>query len=181
MIVTHKLSMELTHMDNSLQLDAVQNDCGTRLLALSLLENGTAWTIPEAATVLVRYLRPDGTGGEYDTLADGGPAGTIDGNVLQVILRPELFLLPGVVHCNLVLLLKDTQLYSFPVRILVQPVASPMETTSDPAVTEYHLPGPTSATAGQYLIVAEVDDLGRVTAVTAGDFEALPNAEEATF
>ena len=75
MIITHKLQpMDLTHKKNTSRVDVVQDDKYSRDIEFTLTENGIAWQIPDGATAVVRYKKPDGTGGNYDTLPDGSTA-----------------------------------------------------------------------------------------------------------
>lgn len=73
-------------------IHAVQDDSDSRKIAFSIYAGGAQWAVPDGTLVTVRYKKPDGTAGFYDTLPDGStPAATIDGNVVTVALVPQAF------------------------------------------------------------------------------------------
>lgn len=77
-------------------IHAVQDDSNSRSVAFSLYAGGAQWVVPDGTLVTVRYKKPDGTAGFYDTLPDGStPAATIDGNVVTVALVPQAFTVCG--------------------------------------------------------------------------------------
>lgn len=77
-------------------IHAVQDDSDSRKIAFSIYVGGAQWAVPDGTLVTVRYKKPDGTAGFYDTLPDGStPAATIDGNVVTVALVPQAFTVCG--------------------------------------------------------------------------------------
>lgn len=77
-------------------IHAVQDDSNSRKIAFSIYAGGAQWAVPDGTLVTVRYKKPDGTAGFYDTLPDGStPAATIDGNVVTVALVPQAFTVRG--------------------------------------------------------------------------------------
>lgn len=77
-------------------IHAVQDDINTRKIAFNIYAGGAQWDVPYGTLVTVRYKKPDGTAGFYDTLPDGStPAATIDGNVVTVALVPQAFTVRG--------------------------------------------------------------------------------------
>lgn len=77
-------------------IHAVQDDSNSRKIAFSIYAGGAQWDVPDGTLVTVRYKKPDGTAGFYDTLPDGStPATTIDGNVVTVVLVPQAFTVRG--------------------------------------------------------------------------------------
>lgn len=77
-------------------IHAVQNDSNSRKIAFSIYAGGAQWAVPDGTLVTVRYKKPDGTAGFYDTLPDGStPAATIDGNVVTVALVPQALTVCG--------------------------------------------------------------------------------------
>jgi hypothetical protein len=77
-------------------IHAVQDDSNSRKIAFSIYAGGAQWAVPDGTLVTVRYKKPDGTAGFYDTLPDGStPAATIDGNVVTVALVPQAFTVHG--------------------------------------------------------------------------------------
>lgn len=77
-------------------IHAVQDDSDSRKIAFNIYAGGAQWAVPDGTLVTVRYKKPDGTAGFYDTLPDGStPAATIDGNVVTVSLVPQAFTVRG--------------------------------------------------------------------------------------
>lgn len=77
-------------------IHAVQDDSNSRKIAFSIYAGGMQWAVPDGTLVTVRYKKPDGTAGFYDTLPDGStPAATIDGNVVTVAIVPQAFTVCG--------------------------------------------------------------------------------------
>lgn len=77
-------------------IHAVQDDSDSRKIAFGIYAGGAQWAVPDGTLVTVRYKKPDGTAGFYDTLPDGStPAATIDGNVVTVALVPQAFTVRG--------------------------------------------------------------------------------------
>lgn len=77
-------------------IHAVQDDSNSRKIAFNIYAGGAQWTVHDGTLVTVRYKKPDGTAGFYDTLPDGStPAATIDGNVVTVALVPQAFTVCG--------------------------------------------------------------------------------------
>ena len=73
-------------------IHAVQDDSDSRKIAFNIYAGGAQWAVPDGTLVTVRYKKPDGTAGFYDTLPDGStPAATIDDNVVTVALVPQAF------------------------------------------------------------------------------------------
>lgn len=77
-------------------IHAVQDDSNSRKIAFNIYAGGAQWAVPDGTLVTVRYKKPDGTAGFYDTLPDGStPAATIDGNVVTVAIVPQAFTVYG--------------------------------------------------------------------------------------
>ena len=80
-------------------IHAVQDDINTRKIAFNIYAGGAQWDVPSGTLVTVRYKKPDGTAGFYDTLPDGStPAATIDGNVVTVAIVPQALRGAGTVR-----------------------------------------------------------------------------------
>lgn len=77
-------------------IHAVQDDSDSRKIAFNIYAGGAQWAVPDGTLVTVRYKKPDGTAGFYDTLPDGStPAATIDGNVVTVAIVPQALTVCG--------------------------------------------------------------------------------------
>ena len=77
-------------------IHAVQDDSNSRKIAFNIYAGGAQWAVPDGTLVTVRYKKPDGTAGFYDTLPDGStPAATIDVNVVTVAIVPQALTVCG--------------------------------------------------------------------------------------
>lgn len=121
MITTHKITMDLTNPGKMPRIHAVQDDRYCRNLELTLLANGEAWSVPESAVVQIRYCKPDGTGGEYDTLPDGTGAWSREGNVLTIALAPQVLTVAGAVSLSVTLVSGEARITTFGIGINVKP------------------------------------------------------------
>lgn len=117
MIITHKIDMHLDAPGKISRIEAVQGDVYTRVVQFNLLSERSAWEIPADARAVVRFLKPDGCGGEYETLPDGTAACTISGNTLEVVLAPEVLTAEGLVLLTVSLIHGDTEISTFQIRI----------------------------------------------------------------
>lgn len=183
MIITNKVNMDLMRQPWAAPINAVQDDRYCRNLEMTLTAGGEAWMIPEDAAVLVRYKKPDGTGGEYDTLPDGTQAWSVSENIVTIGLAPQVLTKPGPVNLSVTLLRENKQLSTFSVLVNVapRPGADPMESGDYVNVAGF-LPGPINGSVGQYLKILAVDDIGRVTRVEAVDIgkDALTEESDPT-
>ena len=122
MIITHKLKpMDLAQKQNTGRVDVVQGDKYSRNIEFTFMYNGVEWQIPDGTTAIVRYKKPDATGGNYDTLPDGSTAYQINGNVLTVALAPQVCTVPGQVQLSVGLINRNAEINTFSVNIIVQP------------------------------------------------------------
>ena len=122
MIITHKLKpMDLSQKQNTGRVDVVQGDKYSRNIEFTFMYNGVAWQIPDGTTAIVRYKKPDATGGNYDTLPDGSTAYQINGNVLTVCLAPQVCTVPGIVQLSVGLIQGSAEINTFSINIVVQP------------------------------------------------------------
>ena len=122
MVITHKINMDFGHRGVTPRIDVVQDDKYSRNLQICLYENDARWEIPIDAVAVVRYQKSDGTGGKYDTLPDGTLAYDISGNVLTVALAPQVCTAPGLVDFAVCLIQAESEITTFAVNIIVQPV-----------------------------------------------------------
>lgn len=79
----------------------VQEDNLSRQIAFHIFSGGAEWIIPDGTLVTVRYYKPDGTFGHYDTLPDGESAYSVDKNIVLVTLAPQMLVISGDVQMQL--------------------------------------------------------------------------------
>ena len=80
---------------------AVQGDQSARRLTAQLVDGSLPWTAPNNSTAVVRYMKPDGTVGFYDTDDNDNPAISINGSVATVTLVEQAVSVPGDVFMQL--------------------------------------------------------------------------------
>ena len=175
MIITTQINMDLVRPEKTVTVRLVRDDKLTRAVQLRLFADGEAVVLPANCHVLVRYGKPDGTGGSYDTLPDGSKAWQIAGNAVTVTLAPQACNVAGKVKLSISLLAGDKELNCFAVYLDVQGCVEETEESGNYVYLTGYLPQPGGAAVGQYVKVAGVDAQGRVTAVEAADMEAVPS------
>nr|MBQ8244993.1 BppU family phage baseplate upper protein [Oscillospiraceae bacterium] len=121
MIITHKLEMDLVNRKGMPRIDVVQGDCNARVLELTLLCDGRAWQIPEGTRVRIRYCKGDGTKGLYDTLPEGTAAWSAQGNILTLVLAPQMLTAAGPVLAQAELTKGECIAATFAVQVNVEP------------------------------------------------------------
>lgn len=121
MIITHKLKMNLLEPGNMPLVHAVEDDRYTRNLELALYSGNGVWEFPEGATVIVRYRKSDGTGGEYNQLPDGSLAWCAEGNLLTIAMAPQMTTVPGMVTVSVTLISGEKRITTFRIGINVKP------------------------------------------------------------
>lgn len=178
MNVATKHKMDLARPDTTPQIFCVQGDTLSRTVELELLEEGTAWEVPEDVLVLITYYRPDGGCGTYNQMPDGSQAWAISQNVVTIHLAPQMLTAAGLVRVQLKLIKGEVTISTFMFQVMVRqglvPGSSPENYTD--WLTAY-LPQTTGAEPGQYLTVAQVDQDGRVIQVAAGDIPMLADLQ----
>ena len=97
MNIQYKLTTNLAHPGVMPRIDVVQGDINTRSIKLSFYEEEYLWKIPEDGHIFVRYAKPDGTRGIYDTLPDGTAACLCHDNVVEFTLAPQMLTASGAI------------------------------------------------------------------------------------
>lgn len=119
MNIKRTLTLDLGSERSIRVIPVCHEDSYTRILEISFTNQGIPWPIPDNAAVLIRYRKPDGTEGTYDTLPDGTAAWRIADNKLTVILAPQVCSVPGSVTMFLTLIQGVRQLSTFPICLQV--------------------------------------------------------------
>jgi hypothetical protein len=162
------------------RLEMPMGETNSREIELYLYANQKLWIVPDDAAVVIRYRKPDGTMGEYDTLPDGSAAWSAYNNLLTLAVAPQVLTAAGTVILYAALYQEEKMLQTFAVEILVKAPFEKGRISRAVASEDYFrvtnvLRGPVMAQAGQVLAVANVDANGRVSAVEALDAATLIN------
>ncbi len=119
MNVTQRRTIDLSDRTTTPYVNAVQGDSG-RLMEVELKSGGKNWTVPENTRALIRYIKPDGTEGCYDTLPDDKLAYEFEGNVLKIVLAPQVCTAAGLVLLQVCLMGQQEQISTFTMEVRVQ-------------------------------------------------------------
>jgi len=124
MQINHEITMHLDRRVPTPVLDAVQGETA-RSVTLWLYDQALPWNVPEGANVLIRYRKPDCTGGVYDSLPDGTRAWEFWDNAVQIRLAPQALAVAGITAMQIAIVAEGEELASFVFHIRVE---------SDPSV-----------------------------------------------
>lgn len=127
MITTQKFNLDLSAPVGPLVLYAMQADSMSRFFAITVTDNGAAWTPPDGAAWTVRFGAPGMPAGWYDTITEPGggthPAVVVDENTATVEIAEQAVSTPGNnVLCVLVTDAQGYQIASWPFALNVQGV-----------------------------------------------------------
>ena len=179
MTITHKLKLDLQRKGELQRIDVVQGDALTRQVDLVLENGGKPWLFPICEPV-ARYCKPDGTMGVYDTLPTGAPAFSYAGNMLTLVLAPQMLTCPGVVQVQVEMNDQELKLATFTFLVVVEPgVALYGESEDYVNWTKIFLPQTTGAKVGQFLQISKVDDAGRITEMAPAENPAVEATNKA--
>lgn len=132
MILSSHISVDLQTPGYPPIVHAVQGEQYSRQIKMTLYDGGVAWPVPGGVFVAMRYSKPDGTHGYYDTLPDGTKAWTATGNTVSIQIAPQVLTVPGVVEAQLEIINNQSILATFPLRIKVdRDLASPVKQSED--------------------------------------------------
>lgn len=124
MTIIHEIQMDLARPGPVPRITAKQGEALSRRVALKLLENGSPWTLPPEAGVVIRYHAccPDGTDvrGIYDTLPTGECASSRTDGGLTLELVPRMLEGWGLVTVDVLFSLDSRLLATGNFEILVE-------------------------------------------------------------
>ena len=77
-----------------------QGDANSRTIVATLWDGATPYNVPTSAAVMVRFRKPDGTGGLYDA-TEAGTAVTASGNTVTAPVATQMLAVAGVVQAEI--------------------------------------------------------------------------------
>ena len=178
MIVTTKCTMDLTRPQILPEIYVVQDDRYSRNVELSLYQNGVAVEIPEDVSAVIRFAKPDGKTGAYDTLPNGEMAWKTEGNRITFALAPQVCTTAGRTRVMVTLLRETAELSTFAVCLHVTRRPHGIPESRDYYNITSFLPQPAKAETGQYLKVTWVDAWGRVAGMETAPLTGLPDVTD---
>lgn len=96
MEIIQKVDLNLSFRGIPPKLSMVQGDSNTRIIQAQLWDGANPYTIPTGAAVMMRFRKPDGTGGLYDK-TEGGQSVTVSGSTVTVPVATQMLTVAGVV------------------------------------------------------------------------------------
>lgn len=89
------VTLDLQDVNAMVTVSAKQNDRLSRTITAQLRDGGVAWVPGAGVVAAIRYRKPDGTAGFYDTLEDSSAAYSISGSVITFTLAEQMLTVPG--------------------------------------------------------------------------------------
>lgn len=102
MSVTHNITIDMVRKGVTPRVYAMQFDANTRVVKISLRENGTEWVVPASGTIGLSYHKPDGTSGYYKNGEDGKNVFSVEGSTVAVTLAAQILSAAGQVDAAVV-------------------------------------------------------------------------------
>ena len=96
MEIIQKVDLNLSFRGIPPKLSMVQGDSNTRIIQAQLWDGANPYTIPTGSAVMMRFRKPDGTGGLYDK-TEGGQSVTVSGSTVTVPVATQMLTVDGVV------------------------------------------------------------------------------------
>lgn len=99
MNINQELTLNLSADGIPPRLHMVQGDANTRTVVATLWDGAQPYTIPAASSVMIRFRKPDGTGGLYDSTESGAQV-TVSGNTVTAPVATQMLTVAGVVQAQ---------------------------------------------------------------------------------
>lgn len=96
MSVNHALSLNVSSASVPPTLHMTQGDSNSRSIVAALFSGASPFIIPTGSSVMVRFGKPDGTGGLYDATESGAHV-VFAGNTVTAPVAAQMLSVPGVV------------------------------------------------------------------------------------
>lgn len=96
MNVNHALSLNVSSASVPPTLHMTQGDSNSRSIVAALFSGASPFNIPSGSSVMVRFRKPDGTGGLYDATESGAHV-VFAGNTVTAPVAAQMISVPGVV------------------------------------------------------------------------------------
>lgn len=100
MNINHAVDLNLSASIMPPVLNMAQYDANSRTIVATLWDGTSGFTIPTGASVMVRFGKPDGTGGLYDE-TEAGEAITYSGNVVTAPVASQMLSVAGKVQADI--------------------------------------------------------------------------------
>ena len=94
MEIIQKVDLNLSFWGIPPKISMVQGDSNTRIIQAQLWDGANPYTIPTGAAVMMRFCKPDGTGGLYDK-TESGQSITVSGSTVTVPVATQMLTVAG--------------------------------------------------------------------------------------
>ena len=94
MEIIQKVDLNLSFRGIPPKISMVQGDSNTRIIQAQLWDGANPYTIPTGSAVMMRFRKPDGTGGLYDK-TEGGQSVTASGSTVTVPVATQMLTVSG--------------------------------------------------------------------------------------
>ena len=94
MEIIQKVDLNLSFRGIPPKLSMVQGDSNTRIIQAQLWDGANPYTIPTGAAVMMRFCKPDGTGGLYDK-TESGQSITVSGSTVTAPVATQMLTVAG--------------------------------------------------------------------------------------
>lgn len=134
------INLDMSLRDPTPRVVAKQGDAGSRKIMIKLYDNGIPANINNQIAPsgteqkgVVRFCKPDGTGGIYDETEDNLPACTLGRDNITVRLAGQMLTCPGDVVADIAIICGNTVISTFNFVVHVQ--AAPWPVSQRPTTT----------------------------------------------
>lgn len=100
MNINQSVALNLSAAEPVPRLSMVQGDSNTRTIKATLWDGSQPFSVPAGAACMVRYSKPDGTGGLYDSTEDGA-AVTASGSTVTAPVATQMLTAVGLVMAEI--------------------------------------------------------------------------------
>lgn len=100
MSINHAVDLNLSASIMPPVLNMAQYDANSRTIIATLWDGTSGFTIPTGSYIMVRFGKPDGTGGLYDE-TEAGEAITFSGNVVTAPVATQMLSVAGKVQADI--------------------------------------------------------------------------------
>ena len=100
MSINHNVDLNLSASVMPPVLNMAQYDANSRTIVATLWDGTSGFNVPSDAVVMVRFGKPDGTGGLYDK-TESGEAITYSGNVVTAPVATQMLSVAGKVQADI--------------------------------------------------------------------------------
>ena len=100
MSINHNVDLNLSASVMPPVLNMAQYDANSRTIVATLWDGTSGFNVPSGSVVMVRFGKPDGTGGLYDH-TEAGEAITYSGNVVTAPVATQMLSVAGKVQADI--------------------------------------------------------------------------------